>query len=272
MAAGSLQLRSQSPTSVVLAPTPPAIRANALWREVRGYPAGAELPDAKRPEPGPLLLLSGWACLSLPTASGAMVPCALFLPGDVAEVGGQRGGTLRALTVLEVADCAALVAGGRDEEVPSRLSIEQSLRRGDERMYDHIVRMGQLSSRERVIHLLLELNDRLEPVGRARDGTFRIPLTQEFVADLLGLSLAHLKRTLQHLRRDGLVRIGRGWVTLARRERLVELSAYSRAAPAAELRPVGCPPRPARGSDIGRPAARGMTASPSVQIASGERA
>jgi DNA-binding GntR family transcriptional regulator len=37
-----------------------------------------------------------------------------------------------------------------------------------------------------------------------------LPLTQEVIADALGLSIVHLNRTLQQLRREGLVEVKGG--------------------------------------------------------------
>lgn len=41
-----------------------------------------------------------------------------------------------------------------------------------------------------------------------------MPLTQEVLSDALGLSIVHLNRTLQHMRREHLIEMKRGWVDL----------------------------------------------------------
>jgi DNA-binding transcriptional regulator YhcF (GntR family) len=45
---------------------------------------------------------------------------------------------------------------------------------------------------------------------------FRMPLTQEIMADALGLSLVHVNRTLQQLRREKLIEMKAGSVCLLR--------------------------------------------------------
>jgi CRP/FNR family transcriptional regulator len=40
-----------------------------------------------------------------------------------------------------------------------------------------------------------------------RDGSMPFPLTQQHIADALGISLVHANRTLKQLQRDGLFRI-----------------------------------------------------------------
>ena len=46
-----------------------------------------------------------------------------------------------------------------------------------------------------------------EALGLGDDRRFPLPLTQEILADGLGLSIVHVNRTLQHLRRDGLIEL-----------------------------------------------------------------
>lgn len=70
---------------------------------------------------------------------------------------------------------------------------------------DHIVSLGQRSARERIAYLALFLVQRGIDTGMARDGVLEITITQSQVADMLGLSLVHTNRTLQALRRAGLV-------------------------------------------------------------------
>ncbi|MNE18273.1 hypothetical protein D3C80_1112970 [compost metagenome] len=41
-----------------------------------------------------------------------------------------------------------------------------------------------------------------------------MPLTQEVLSDALGLSIVHLNRTLQHMKREHLIEMKRGWVEL----------------------------------------------------------
>ena len=65
-----------------------------------------------------------------------------------------------------------------------------------------------------MLHLLLELHHRLRTVGLAEAGRFEMPLTQEVLADALGLSIVHVNRTLQQIRREGLVEIKGGGVAL----------------------------------------------------------
>ena len=58
-------------------------------------------------------------------------------------------------------------------------------------------------------HLLSELRQRLELIGRTKDGSFELPLTQGELADCLGLSAVHVNRVIQQLRGKGLMSMQR---------------------------------------------------------------
>ena len=68
-----------------------------------------------------------------------------------------------------------------------------------------VVNVGRRDSRARIAHLLCELARRLELCGIGAEGCYEFPLTQEQLADCTGLTPVHTNRTLQGLRRDGLI-------------------------------------------------------------------
>jgi CRP-like cAMP-binding protein len=70
---------------------------------------------------------------------------------------------------------------------------------------EHLVGVGRRSAYERVAHLLLEFLVRLQQAGLADERSYALPMTQELLADSLGLSVPHVNRTLRRLREDGLI-------------------------------------------------------------------
>lgn len=72
---------------------------------------------------------------------------------------------------------------------------------------EHLVALGQRNARERIAYLALFLVERAEGTCLT-SGKHRIELsvTQSQIADMLGLSLVHTNRSLQALRKEGLVR------------------------------------------------------------------
>jgi CRP-like cAMP-binding protein len=65
--------------------------------------------------------------------------------------------------------------------------------------------LGQRSAISRMAHLFCELHVRLGIVGKTRGNSFDFPLTQRELAECLGLTVVHVNRTLQALRRKALV-------------------------------------------------------------------
>ena len=70
---------------------------------------------------------------------------------------------------------------------------------------EQVTRIGRRPAYERMAHLLLELLRRLESVGLVVDDKYDFPLTQELLADTLGLTPVHVNRTIRALKKDGLI-------------------------------------------------------------------
>lgn len=69
-----------------------------------------------------------------------------------------------------------------------------------------VVNVGRRDSRARVAHILCELSLRMEQAGLARDHQYELPMTQEQLADAVGLTSVHVNRVLKQLSEDGLIR------------------------------------------------------------------
>lgn len=68
-----------------------------------------------------------------------------------------------------------------------------------------VVNLGQRTAYERMAHLFCELFYRLRAIGEVHGNSYALPLTQTTLGDTLGLSNVHVNRTLQELRRQGLI-------------------------------------------------------------------
>jgi CRP-like cAMP-binding protein len=91
---------------------------------------------------------------------------------------------------------------------------------------DHIIDTGRRTPVERVTHFFLELHSRLEALGDATSGIFELPLSQEVIGDVLGLSAPHVNRVLRRLREDGLITIDGHTVTLHDLEALQTMTQF----------------------------------------------
>lgn len=103
---------------------------------------------------------------------------------------------------------------------------------------DNLLSLGRRSAEERVATALILLHKRAAALVDAADraGGVPFPVTQQHLADALGLSLAHTNKTLRKLQRRGLYRIADGRLALLDPQALARLADLYR-----DGRP---PPRP----------------------------
>lgn len=87
-----------------------------------------------------------------------------------------------------------------------------------------VASLGRLDAHARICVLLLDIHDRLRHCGLINRSTFNLPLTQEQIADHLGLTLVHVNRTLRRLREEKIVLVDRQVVIIQDIERLRELA------------------------------------------------
>jgi CRP-like cAMP-binding protein len=91
-----------------------------------------------------------------------------------------------------------------------------------------VVNVGRRDARERIAHLLCELAARLRAADPGSDGAnYDFPLTQEQIADCTGLTAVHTNRTLQGLRRDGLISLSSSRLTILDWDRLAEVGDFN---------------------------------------------
>lgn len=186
------------------------------------------------PAPGrPRFVVSGWACRQRLMSDGRRQIFSLLLPGDSFGFGARPAlSSVVALTALETVDATLLQDAVRRNSAPglARAIVGTEILE-DALLLDHAIRLGRLTAVERVAHFLLELQQRLEIAGLGDRQRFPLPLTQEILADALGLSIVHVNRTLQQLRRAGLIELRSGVAILVQPEALAKLCDYRGPAP-----------------------------------------
>jgi CRP-like cAMP-binding protein len=176
-------------------------------------------------------VLSGWACRRRTLLDGRQQIMSLILPGEwlIGTPGGSDlvSGEVVALTPLRLIDAEKRLSegagdGAADLEMSRRgaLYVQQAL------LLNHIVRLGRMSAKARLAHLLLELHDRLDLNGLVHEQSYCLPLNQETLGDFMGLSIVHVNRVLQKLRREGLINLAAGKLTVLSRAGLVAVGDY----------------------------------------------
>ena len=174
---------------------------------------------------------SGWAIRFRMLEDGRRQIVNFMLPGDSFDMmsltQAQSDHTVSASTPVTLRRIGAKRFLRAVEEQP-QLSIalwwsaiqEESILRAQ------IVRIGRHSAIERVAHLILELNTRVNSVMQTQDSFLPLPVPQSLFADALGLSIVHISRTLTALRSKNLISTPSGGIQILDREKLAKLAQF----------------------------------------------
>lgn len=187
--------------------------------------------DEPREASGTMAVVAqGWCCRNRLLSDGRRALLNLWLPGDMISLHPLGPGLTCQTSALN--DCILVTISGAHykdlcDASPALVDAFTAGERMDSQLLvNQTLRLGRLSAYERVAHLLLELWDRLTIVGLAEGERFETALTQNLMADLLGLTSVHINRTLARLREDSLVEVDRRRVTLLDVQRLAEVAEY----------------------------------------------
>lgn len=208
--------------------------AASLIRPGRQHPAGSVLLQQGEGIRGPHLLTSGWAWRTRTMPNGRQQVFAIVLPGDFMGLCWRPNPkalsstvSLTAVTTCEMSGLTPVMAAKGQSHRGLWGALTLASRHDEMRLLDQVVRLGQQLAIERVASLMLELHSRLSVVGLTQGDEFQMPLTQDQLAATLGLSLVHVNRTVQQLRKNGLADIGAGRAALLAPDQLRALSGYN---------------------------------------------
>jgi len=179
------------------------------------------------------ILLEGVALRYRVLNDGRRQVLSIVLPGDfIGYPGCFFEGALYSISALN--DCiVSAVPFGRLLRLPEthpRLgaAIFWSLSCETAMYAEHLIGIGRRSALERIAHFLLEMLSRLQAIGLADERSYRLPLTQELIADALGLSVQYVNQTLRQLREEGLANVERQKVTILNFDELAALADFER--------------------------------------------
>lgn len=213
------------------------IRANAT--RARELPGGVRLPvDARARQH---VVVSGWIARQHLLADGRRQIVSLILPGELV---GPYPNPLVSITTVSLTDArlsdvttlleAVAQAPERHRRLKHALHLAQRLE--EAQLTGHVMRLGRRTALERIGHWLLDVQSRLRDagLGEGEGDSFAMPLTQETLGDVLGLSLVHVNRIIQQLRRERLIDLRSGYVTILEPERLRMITEFTPLTVAAE--------------------------------------
>lgn len=89
-----------------------------------------------------------------------------------------------------------------------------------------VFRIGRLNAAGRVAHFVCETYCRMHAIGLAADDRCDLPLTQQDLGDVVGLTSVHVNRVLRRLREDGLAIFNRGKLQILDIDRLARLGEF----------------------------------------------
>ena len=182
-------------------------------------------------------LFSGWVALYQASVEGNRMIHQFALPGDFIGFQTKPDNLLdySAQTLTEVTVCAFLVQ--QLDKVLKELP-ELSVRMMDMHAQSiklcrqHMMGIGRKSAKQRLAFLFLELFHRVQAIGSMMSGTeddsIGFPLSQEDLADAMGLTSVHVSRTLRELTDEGLVSVKHRRLTILNEPALAELAQFKK--------------------------------------------
>lgn len=183
---------------------------------VRGPNAGA----------GDLYVVSkGWVYSAIDLENGSRQIINIYLPGDIV-------GLMDLAYDQSMLSIVSMTHSVINEVSRSRLRdiLKKSRRlstilfmvdmRQQVRAIDRLIAISQFEAFERICHLLSELCRRVKDQDHEGGNDLVIPLTQQQIGEMLGLTSIHVNRTFKRLQDENLVLVARGRISIPDMSRL----------------------------------------------------
>ncbi|MCZ7676166.1 MAG: Crp/Fnr family transcriptional regulator [Roseovarius sp.] len=197
----------------------------------RSFVAGRDMAHQGQSDHAAYILSRGWVCSYKIQPDGTRQIVDFQVPGDFL---GLRSVLLRTsdhsfepivdIEAVEVLASDLLEAFAHTPRLAAAVLWAAS--RDEAMVVEHLVSIGRRGADARMAHFLLELSSRLALVGMGSREGYDCPLTQNHLADTLGLSAVHVNRVLRQLRESGLVTFQGGRVSIHDHDRLAELADF----------------------------------------------
>jgi CRP-like cAMP-binding protein len=204
----------------------------ALHFTERAYPPGSCLTREGMMVSHCALILEGFVYREKVTLDGGRQILSIHVVGDVVDLEGAllavADHNVQILTrcrmaEIPVSEIAQLIE--RHPKVARALWVDTLI---DASIYrEWLLNIGRRPARQRLAHLFCELAKRLKLAGLGDEHGYRMPLTQEQLADATGLTPVHVNRCLKALEGDGLIVRNRRFVTIPDWDRLSSESGFS---------------------------------------------
>ncbi|WP_168380908.1 Crp/Fnr family transcriptional regulator [Modicisalibacter radicis] len=178
-----------------------------------------------------LVVSEGWGCSARYLSDGSRQLLATYLPGDILGIfellSGVRRNDVSMLTdgrVCEYPHSSVFTLLAASNRVRSALFVIANQQQAI--LAERLVSVARRNARESLAHFLCECRERLlEFLPDDVDG-FQLPLSQQDLADALGMSTVHISRTFSALACQGLVRRHHFHMVILDPQRLAEMADF----------------------------------------------
>lgn len=177
-------------------------------------------------------LLSGWAFRFRSLSDGKRQILNFLLPGDLIGLQEQLDANCQSgvelLTDAHVCSFPANGLWGLYQNFP-RLAYGITWMSAHEELIvdENLVSVGQRTAAQRIAMLIIQLYKRAAALGlKAEDDSVPFPVTQQHIADALGLSLVHTNKNLRKLQQTGLYEVNKGRLIVHKPQTMARLADY----------------------------------------------
>lgn len=174
------------------------------------------------------LLNKGWACSYREMHDGSRQILDIFLPGQILglrDIGYEMPSSgIMAITDIDFCPFpkSKIFDITKKEHRISDLLI-LLLAREESILIERVINIGRRSAKERLANLLIELHERIDP----QLCSYELHLTQEMIADTLGLTPVHICRTFAKLEEKKLIERQGSTLIIKNREQLNKLARFN---------------------------------------------
>ena len=190
-----------------------------------------------RPEHGTnaemFVVVSGWIYSSALLEDGRRQIVRLHFRGDILGLDSlafpEAPDAVSALTDAEICLIDRAKLGALFIDHPRLAALLFAVQQVDRVILtDRLVSLGRNSARGRVAALLLLIAGRMRFANLPVDDGFALPLTQEEIGDLTGLTAVHVNRTMRVLSEQGLIGRQGNMLRILQPDRLARVANYNR--------------------------------------------
>lgn len=165
------------------------------------------------------VLFEGWVTCSVALSNGNQQIVKVHVPGDMLGFPSlalrKTADSLVAITDATIAKIPVAAIGSIFTTMPHLASmLFLAAQRERVALMDALTAMGQTSAVARLAAFVLDIFERATAAGLCSGQSFALPLSQQQIGDLAGISAVHVNRSIRQLRDAGLLAWDKQQVTI----------------------------------------------------------